>query len=53
VPLTPGELVEIDIKYVPNLVKNKRYYQFTAIDCALGGLTPNQALNLKVQNVRT
>ena len=34
VPLTPGELVEIDVKYVPNLVKNKQYYQFTAIDCS-------------------
>lgn len=34
VPLTHGELVEIDIKYVPRRVKNKRYYQFTAIDCA-------------------
>src|SRR3989339_110568 len=34
VPLTKGELVEIDVKYVPDLVGNKRYYQFTAIDCA-------------------
>ena len=34
VPLSPGELVEIDIKYVPKRVKNRRYYQFTAIDCA-------------------
>lgn len=34
VPLRPGELVEIDIKYVPGRLKNKRYYQFTAIDCA-------------------
>jgi len=34
VPLSPGELVEIDIKHVPKKVKNKRYYQFTAIDCA-------------------
>lgn len=34
VPLLPGELVEIDVKYVPERVKNKRYYQFTAIDCA-------------------
>lgn len=33
-PLSPGELVEIDIKYVPNKIKGKRYYQFTAIDCA-------------------
>jgi len=33
-PLSPGELVEIDIKYVPGRVKNKRYYQYTAIDCA-------------------
>lgn len=34
VPLGAGELVEIDIKYVPETVENKRYYQFTAIDCA-------------------
>jgi len=32
VPLQKGELVEIDIKYVPDLIENKRYYQFTAID---------------------
>jgi transposase InsO family protein len=30
----PGELVEIDVKYVPEYVKNKRYYQYTAIDTA-------------------
>lgn len=34
VPLAPGELIEIDVKYVPETIKNKRYYQFTAIDCA-------------------
>jgi len=34
VPLSPGELVEIDIKYVPRKLGNRRYYQFTAIDCA-------------------
>lgn len=34
VPLAAGELVEVDIKYVPKRLKNKRYYQFTAIDCA-------------------
>ena len=34
VPLTAGELVEIDIKYVPKKLENKRYYQFTVIDCA-------------------
>lgn len=33
-PPSPGELVEIDIKYVPNRVKSRRYYQYTAIDCA-------------------
>jgi transposase len=33
-PLTPGELIEIDIKYVPHKIKSKRYFQFTAIDCA-------------------
>lgn len=32
--LKKGELVEIDIKYVPKKLKNKRFYQFTAIDCA-------------------
>jgi transposase InsO family protein len=34
VPLSKGELVEIDIKYVPDLIGGKEYYQFTAIDCA-------------------
>ena len=34
VPLKQGELVEIDVKYVPDFVENRRYYQFTAIDCA-------------------
>jgi transposase InsO family protein len=34
VPLKQGELVEIDVKYVPSLIENKRYYQFTAVDCA-------------------
>lgn len=34
VPLCKGELVEIDVKYVPEMVENKQYYQFTAIDCA-------------------
>lgn len=33
-PLLAGELVEIDIKYVPDLIENKGYYQFTAIDCS-------------------
>lgn len=32
--LLAGELVEIDIKYVPKKISGKRYYQFTAIDCA-------------------
>lgn len=30
----PGELVEIDVKYVPSPIKNKKYYQYTAIDTA-------------------
>lgn len=30
----PGELVEIDVKYVPKKLNKQRYYQFTAIDCA-------------------
>ena len=30
----PGELMEIDVKYVPGRLKNKRYYQYTAIDTA-------------------
>jgi len=34
IPLTKGDLVEIDIKFVPNLIDKKQYYQFTAIDCA-------------------
>lgn len=34
VPLAAGELVEIDVKFVPKLIENKQYYQYTAIDCA-------------------
>lgn len=34
VPLARGDLVEIDVKYVPDLISGKQYYQFTAIDCA-------------------
>jgi len=30
----PGELVEIDVKYVPGRIKDQRYYQYTAIDTA-------------------
>lgn len=30
----PGELLEIDVKYVPGRLKNKRYFQYTAIDTA-------------------
>lgn len=32
--LPPGELIEIDVKYVPGPLQNKQYYQYTAIDCA-------------------
>lgn len=34
VPLQPGELVEIDVKYVPGTIEDKAYFQYTAIDCA-------------------
>lgn len=37
VPLGKGELVEIDMKYMPKTVENKQYYQFTAIDCVQDG----------------
>lgn len=30
----PGEMVEIDVKWVPGRINGDRYYQFTAIDCA-------------------
>ena len=30
----PGELLEIDVKYVPGRIAGERYYQFTAIDTA-------------------
>ncbi len=32
--LQPGELMEIDVKYVPETIDGKRYFQYTAIDCA-------------------
>ena len=28
----PGELIEIDVKYVPGPVENRQYFQYTAID---------------------
>ena len=34
IPLGKGDLVEIDVKFVPETIENQRYYQFTAIDCA-------------------
>jgi len=34
IPLKKGELIEIDVKYVPDRIRGKRYYQFTAIDTA-------------------
>lgn len=30
----PGDLIEIDVKYVPQRIAGKRYYQYTAIDIA-------------------
>lgn len=30
----PGELIEIDVKYVPGRIASKRYFQYTAIDTA-------------------
>jgi transposase len=30
----PGELIEIDVKYVPGPIKQRKYYQYTAIDTA-------------------
>lgn len=30
----PGELVEIDVKYVPGTIENREYFQYTAIDAA-------------------
>ena len=30
--LLPGEMIEIDVKYVPGKVANKNYFQFTVID---------------------
>lgn len=34
IPLKKGELVEIDVKWVPDEIKGQRYFQFTAIDTA-------------------
>jgi transposase InsO family protein len=32
--LQPGDLLEIDVKYVPKRFDGKQYFQYTAIDCA-------------------
>jgi len=29
-----GEMVEIDVKFVPGTIADKKFYQFTAIDCS-------------------
>ena len=34
IPLKKGELIEIDVKYVPDRIRGRRHYQFTAIDCS-------------------
>ena len=34
IPLRKGEMVEIDVKFVPDRINGVRYYQFTGIDCA-------------------
>lgn len=34
IPLKKGEIVEIDVKFVPGRIRGKKCYQFTAIDCA-------------------
>lgn len=34
VPLQPGELMEIDVKFVPYEVAGWQYFQYTVIDCA-------------------
>lgn len=34
VPRKPGELLEIDVKYVPGKVEGRLYFQYTAIDTA-------------------
>ena len=34
IPLRKGEMVEIDVKFVPGRIEGRRHYQFTAIDCA-------------------
>lgn len=34
IPLQRGDLVEIDVKYVPQILNEMQYYQFTAVDCA-------------------
>lgn len=34
VPLRAGEIIEIDVKFVPKEVNGRQYFQYTAIDCA-------------------
>lgn len=31
---TPGELLEMDVKFVPGAIRGRRYYQYTVIDTA-------------------
>ena len=34
IPMEKGQMVEIDVKFVPDPIDGRKYYQFTAIDCA-------------------
>jgi len=34
IPLKKGELMEVDVKFVPGRIEKQRCYQFTGIDCA-------------------
>lgn len=34
IPLQPGDLMEIDVKFVPEKIAGRQYFQYTAIDCA-------------------
>ena len=40
--LQPGELIEIDVKYVPDKLSGRRYFQYTAID-----VSRNSTLSVK------
>ena len=46
--LQPGDIIEIDVKYVPGIIAGMQYFQYTAIDCLHAGDTLQSMMNRQI-----